>query len=105
MPHPEGGYFKESYRSPGQLVRPHDSSERSHSTAIYFLLKEAQVSHLHKIQSDEVWHFYDGQPLVIHEISESGEFLETVLGRNISQGKAPARCSIWSLVWCATFGA
>jgi predicted cupin superfamily sugar epimerase len=61
--HPEGGYYSEVYRSPA-AVKPEDGREpRSALTTIYFLLPRGQVSRWHRVQSDEVWHFYEGAPL------------------------------------------
>ncbi|TBR25903.1 cupin domain-containing protein [bacterium] len=81
FPHPEGGFFKESYRSPEtvQLQR----GPRSASTAIYFLLPEGTVSKLHRIQSDEVWHFYLGGPLRLTELYQDGSRREVVLGQDV----------------------
>lgn len=65
-PHIEGGFFRETYRSPLQ-VSVVDQKQKSYaaSTSIYFLLATGQVSRLHRIQSDEVWHFYHGDPLTV----------------------------------------
>jgi predicted cupin superfamily sugar epimerase len=61
--HPEGGYYREVYRSPAS-VKPSDRREpRSALTTIYFLLPRGQVSRWHRVQSDEVWHFYEGAAL------------------------------------------
>jgi uncharacterized protein len=61
--HPEGGYYREVYRSPA-AVKPLDSRDaRSALTTIFFLLPQDQVSRWHRVQSDEVWHFYEGAPL------------------------------------------
>ena len=62
QPHPEGGYFKEVYRS-ADIIEAKDlpdryKGDRNFSTSIYFLLAENDKSHFHKIQSDEIWHFY-----------------------------------------------
>ena len=63
VPHPEGGYFSEVYRSEA-LVRPlDDRPERRALTTIYFLLTAGDVSRWHRVASDEVWHFYEGDPL------------------------------------------
>jgi predicted cupin superfamily sugar epimerase len=63
MPHPEGGYYGELYRS-GTTVHPTDGrGPRPALTTIYFLLPGAAVSRWHRVQSDEVWHFYEGAPL------------------------------------------
>ncbi|WRH67061.1 MAG: cupin domain-containing protein [Planktothrix sp. GU0601_MAG3] len=64
IPHPEGGYFRETYRSDG--VIPHSAlpgnfkGDRNYCTGIYFLLPQGTKSCLHRIQSDEMWHFYLG---------------------------------------------
>jgi predicted cupin superfamily sugar epimerase len=61
--HPEGGYYREVYRSPTS-VKPSDRRElRPALTTIYFLLTQGQFSRWHRVQSDEVWHFYEGVPL------------------------------------------
>src|SRR6266404_9974186 len=67
-PHPEGGYFRETYRSP-ELVAPDAlparfPGARAFSTAIYFLLPSNEVSRLHRLRSDELWHFYAGGRVV-----------------------------------------
>lgn len=61
--------------------------ERSCSTAIYFLLQEGEFSALHKIKSDEMWHFYAGDPLEIIEITPDGKVIITLLGQKIAQGQ------------------
>jgi predicted cupin superfamily sugar epimerase len=63
QPHPEGGYFREVFCSP-HLVQPSDSrTERAALTTIYFLLVAGQHSRWHQVRSDEVWHYYEGDPL------------------------------------------
>jgi uncharacterized protein len=63
IPHPEGGYYREVYCSPG-FVKPSDGREqRPALTTIYFLLAKGQISRWHRVHSDEVWHFYEGEPL------------------------------------------
>jgi len=83
-PHPEGGYFRETYRASetieGTALPRRFGGERSISTAIYFLLEAGQCSHLHRIQSDEVWHFYAGDPLIVVEIDAAGGLRTTRLG-------------------------
>ena len=75
-PHPEGGYFRETYRSPEGIQQaalpPRFTASRRFSTCIYFLLAGDQVSHFHRICSDELWHFYAGAPLTIHLLDDSG---------------------------------
>ncbi|MBI0330943.1 cupin domain-containing protein [Burkholderia plantarii] len=64
--HPEGGYFRETYRAPLGVARESDGAQRSASTAIYYLLCDGAFSTWHRIRSDEVWHFYAGDPLEVH---------------------------------------
>jgi uncharacterized protein len=62
-PHPEGGFYREIYRS-AAMVRPDDDrTERSAATTIYYMLVEGQQSRWHRVRSDEIWHFYGGDPL------------------------------------------
>lgn len=86
-PHPEGGYFRETYRSTRL-----DSAGRSAATTIYFMLKRGQVSKLHRIDADEGWHLYLGGPLEIHELDERNPAASPVLARlgtNLSRGERP----------------
>ena len=62
LPHPEGGYFKETYRST-EIVINRKGKKRSASTGIFFLITSENFSAFHKIESDEMWHFYDGAAL------------------------------------------
>jgi len=80
LAHPEGGYYKETYRSAGTLST--DSGQRNYSTAIYFLLEEGNFSAFHKIKSDELWHFYAGDVLEVIEITKEGKLIITELGPN-----------------------
>ena len=66
-PHPEGGYYKEVYRS--KRIVTIDGKTRNWITDIYFLLLDGQVSKIHKILSDEIWHFYEGAPLLLFDIN------------------------------------
>lgn len=64
QPHPEGGFYRETFRSP--LIVHTDKGPRAASTAIYFLLPAGSFSRFHRCFGDEVWHFYDGDPLELH---------------------------------------
>ena len=92
-PHPEGGFFRETYRSAGEInsdsLEPEYSGNRAYSTCIYFLLTSAEFSAFHRILQDEIWHFYDGSPIRLHMISESGEYTQHIIGRNFSHGEKP----------------
>jgi predicted cupin superfamily sugar epimerase len=99
--HPEGGWFKETYRASekvaAQALPARFGGERSVSTAIYFLLEAGDISALHRIQSDEVWHFYAGSTLRVHGIFPDGAYQEWKLGANTAAGEqfqavVPASC-------------
>lgn len=62
-PHPEGGWYRQVFKSDQRVVRQHDRADRSALTTIYFLLVEGTWSAWHHVKSDEVWHFYEGDPL------------------------------------------
>lgn len=89
--HPEGGYFRETYRSEGHIksdsVETGMTGSRSYSTAIYFMLDEHRPSKFHRIKSDELWHFHLGSPLEIFEIDENDKVIRTVLGSDLSSGQ------------------
>jgi len=88
QPHPEGGFYRETYRS--RETMPVLSGElRNASTAIYYLLPKGQKSRLHRIKSDEIWHFYGGDPLIISEIFPDGTVRETLLGSDVLKGQVP----------------
>ncbi len=86
-PHPEGGFYKETYRSNEKVIT--SNGERNLSTSIYFLLTSDHASHFHRIKSDEHWYFHEGNPLTIHLLTDKGhEKLE--LG-NLSETSKPYR--------------
>ena len=87
IPHPEGGYYKETYRSPLQVSVEGFDDERSISTSIYFLLEKGQESALHRIKSDEIWFYQDGDSIEIIELDEQNNEIITCLGKNIIQGE------------------
>ncbi len=99
--HPEGGYFKEIYRS-GEIILPEGlprrfQKQRSVSTSIYFLLDGNQISRFHRLKSDELWHFYDGSGISIYIISDTGDLSNVILGKEIGRGEVfqaaiPAGC-------------
>lgn len=118
LPHPEGGFYKETYRST-EIIRADALPERfpgarSMATAIYFLLEAGNFSALHRIASDECWHFYAGGPLLVQVIHPDGKAESIVLGNDPAAGQlfqyvVPAGCwfgsepapgSTFSLVGC-----
>lgn len=70
MPHPEGGHYRQTYSSAEQVATPRGL--RPASTSILFLLRAGERSHWHRIASDELWYFHQGEPLEIWEIDETG---------------------------------
>ena len=99
--HAEGGWYRETYRSaetvPTDFLPGRPAGDRSFSTAIYFLLERGDFSALHRIKSDEVWHFYAGATLTVNVISPEGEHRAVKLGQAIRAGETlqavvPAGC-------------
>ncbi len=77
--HPEGGYFKEIYRSQMTLASPETGEARQAVTQIYFLLTQRQVSRFHRVVHDEIWHFYEGDPLMLIQF-DGQKIVETTIG-------------------------
>ncbi len=101
QPHPEGGFFLQTYKSSGsipQSVLPEGfAGPRPFSTAIYFLLEQGNFSAFHRIRSDECWHFYEGQTLLVHMLNPDGSLTTIRLGPDIAHGElyqyvVPANC-------------
>ena len=105
-PHPEGGFFVETWRD------PQPPGGRGHSTAIYFLLRAGERSAWHRVDAAEAWHFYAGAPLDLR-LSRDGVHVETLrLGPAVTDGERPqivvpascwqAACSTgaWTLAGC-----
>ncbi|WP_299671895.1 cupin domain-containing protein [uncultured Polaribacter sp.] len=88
--HPEGGYYKEVYRSKGEILSEHLSDEfvgnRNYCTSIYFLLTSDTFSAFHKINQDEIWHFYKGTSLKLHLISPEGKYSLVTIGDDFKNG-------------------
>ena len=106
-PHPEGGWYRETFRAESV------AGERGTLTAIYYLLRENERSHWHRVlDADEAWNWYVGAPLALSLWSENRAAEEIALGSNIGVGERPqavvpkgvwqsARtCGTWSLVGC-----
>jgi uncharacterized protein len=89
--HPEGGYYRETYRSSLSIAREALPSEftgpRLVSTAIYFLLDGENFSAFHRLRSDEMWHFHIGSPLAVHVIDSDGQHSEIAVGPNPETGE------------------
>jgi predicted cupin superfamily sugar epimerase len=87
-PHPEGGFYKETYRCSEQASIGEGKATRNLSTSIYFLLGRDDVSKLHSIRSDEIWYHHEGDPVEIIDIDESGHTRFRVCGA-VSDGYEP----------------
>ena len=89
-PHPEGGFYREVYRSDAKVDHPDsEAGERSAITSIYFLLAEGDFSAFHRVRSDESWHLYAGGPLELHLIHQHGEYEVRRLGHDLGFGCLP----------------
>ncbi|WP_078380548.1 cupin domain-containing protein [Sutcliffiella halmapala] len=93
QPHPEGGYYKQTFVSEEKISDKELSVDYSGSrklfTSIYFLLTDKNISHLHRLKSDELWYFHGGSSLTVHIIHENGEYQESKLGLDLENGEAP----------------
>jgi uncharacterized protein len=116
--HPEGGYYKETYRAAEIITQDalpaRFSGNRSFSTAIYFLLEKGDFSAFHRIKSDECWHFYTGNTLNIYVLHLNGKLEIIHLGNDLAKGdrfqyvvpagcwfaSEPAEGSMFSFVGC-----
>ena len=107
-PHPEGGYYRETFRD-----APAEGSRRAASTAIYFLLPQGQVSRWHRVDACEAWHWYAGSPLKLSIVPDGQTEVANIrLGADLLAGERPqyvvqrsvwqqARSlGAWSLVGC-----
>lgn len=100
-PHPEGGYYRQTYHAalilPKESLPPNFSGPRPASTAIYFLLEGENFSGFHRLRSDELWHFYFGGALLVHVIEADGGYFKIRLGNDpaagdVLQGMVKAGC-------------
>ena len=85
--HPEGGFYAETYRS-SEFTLNQNGEKRNLSTAIYFLLHDTNKSNFHRIQSDELWFFHQGEPIEIVTIQD-GKSRSIILGNAIEKGELP----------------
>jgi predicted cupin superfamily sugar epimerase len=88
-PHPEGGYFRETFRADPLPFAVPGRGARAASTAIYFLLPSGDFSAFHRVASDEVWHFYGGVPLELHCLNSDGSHEPVRLGPDLLAGERP----------------
>lgn len=90
-PHPEGGFFKGTFSSEERVSDEQLSvryeGKRKLYTSIYFLLTSENISHFHRLKSDELWYFHAGSSLTVHVIHEDGSYEELKLGLNVEEGE------------------
>ena len=84
IPHVEGGYFKESFLSEDNV-----RENKKLWSSIYFLLRTGEVSNFHRLKSDELWYYHDGEALTIYMITPEGDFITKQLGTDIENGESP----------------
>lgn len=104
VPHPEGGWYRETYRSPATLP----GRDRSLCTAIYYLLAAGDRSRLHRIDADELWHFYGGDALLVVELHDGDARVTRLDARHPQHlveagtwfGAMPAPGASYALVGC-----
>jgi len=87
----EGGMYKEVYRSaeliPAAALPSRFGGDRCYSTAIYYLLEHPEFSAFHRLRQEEIWHFYEGSPLIVHIIAPDGNYTQVTMGRDIDAGE------------------
>ncbi len=100
--HPEGGFFVRTYQAREvmgvECLPDRFPGARPFASSIYYLLKGDQFSGLHRIKSDEIWHFYEGSPLTIYVIDTAGGLIQMRLGRDYDAGErfqAVVRAGCW----------
>lgn len=102
-PHPEGGYYRELFRS-RRMVRTDDGrSERWAATTIYYLLRGSDVNKWHRVASDEIWHWYEGAPIELHLLDPHVTRARTEILGPVDAERAPVRvvpAGCWQAVRC-----
>jgi predicted cupin superfamily sugar epimerase len=105
VPHPEGGYYRETWRH-------ENGDERGAGTSIYYLLAAGDRSHWHRLDATEIWHFYAGAPLALSTYDAGAPVRRRILGPNVAKGEEPqlrvapgqwqsaASLGEWTLVGC-----
>lgn len=84
-PHPEGGWYRETWRAAAA------EGERPAGTAIYYLLAAGEVSHWHRVDATEIWHWYAGAPLSLSTAADGQQAEAAILGPGIAAGQQPQR--------------
>lgn len=112
-PHPEGGYYRETHRDSSRVVRvatqgarsgepsAASATTRSASTCIYYMLCDGAYSAWHRIRSDEVWHFYAGDPIDVHVLDGAGQLVTYRLGDALARDDAAFQLVVPAGSWFA----
>jgi uncharacterized protein len=90
-PHPEGGFYRETFRSEevlaaGALPERYVGGERCFKTSIYYLLARGERSRFHRLASDEIWHFHAGDPVTVHLLDEEDGYRKRLVGTRVDRG-------------------
>ena len=101
QPHPEGGFYREIFRSAVQVTPVDGRSPRAALTTIYFVLPEGTFSRWHQVASDEVWHLYEGGPLELLELNASGQSVLRHKLAPVGNSTAAPVCIIGAGIWQA----
>ncbi len=89
-PHPEGGHYRQTWADDGQDRPEGRPEDRPAGTCIYFLLRAGEVSHWHRVDAAEIWHFYTGAPLILSvSPTDSGPRRDLRLGPGLASGEEP----------------
>jgi len=93
-PHPEGGYYRQTFRDSLTYPAPQAGqgrvgAARAASTAIYFLLARGERSHWHRVDAVEIWHWHAGAPLELEIAAASGPRERIMLGNDLAAGERP----------------
>ena len=90
-PHPEGGWYKEVYRAQEEIsinaLPNRYNGNRNTATSIYFMLEAGNISHFHRIKSDEIWYFHTGEACMIYLLHPNGDLEAVQLGINVENGE------------------
>ena len=102
-PHPEGGYFSESYRSQEIIQQQPDRfhGEHVYKTAIYYLLERDNISAFHRLKQDELWHYYVGSSVIIHILDPTQGYKQRLLGCALTDERASYQVLVPQNVWFA----
>ncbi|KJW13764.1 cupin domain-containing protein [Levilactobacillus spicheri] len=91
-PHPEGGWFKETYHSDDRYFALESHGQRYRYTSILFLLAAGHPSHFHRLNHDELWFYHAGDPVTVHCINADGTYQTVTLGMDLVAGQVPQFC-------------